>query len=804
MNKITLDIAGMTCANCSGGIEKALNKMDGVSKAIVNLATNQATIEYDNNITPANLIDKINSMGYTASEPQEIVEFDITGMTCANCSGGIERTLNAMEGVKSAIVNLAMENATITYTSPATPSQMIAAIEKQGFKAIPVTQKDYAEEIREKEHKKMRFDLILSAILTFPMMFGMILHMAGMDNALVHFLHNPWFQLVLTTIVQFYVGSRFYVGAYKALKNKSPNMDVLVALGTTSAYLLSIYNGFFLKTPTGVMPDLYFESSATIITLILLGKTLEQSAKGKTGEAIKKLMGLAAKTARVIRDGEEIDIPIEQVEIGDLIAVRPGESIPVDGIIVDGSASINESMLTGESIPVDKDVGDNVIGATINGLTSFVFRAEKVGADTTLSQIIRMVEQAQGSKAPIQQIADKVSGIFVPAVLAIALITLVGWWAITGDYQTALINAVSVLVIACPCALGLATPTAIMVGTGKGAENGILFKGGEFLENTSRINALMLDKTGTITYGKPDVTDVVPNEGYSKEDLLKYVASVERFSEHPLGDAIYQHTLKEKLTLPEANDFLSITGRGVSAIVNSKQVYVGARLLMEEQDVDYSSWVTTLEQLENDGKTAMLASIDGKIAGVIAVADIVRETSAKAVKELKDMGIDVYMITGDNKRTANAIGRQVGINEEHIFSEVLPSDKVSKVVWLQEKGFNVGMVGDGINDAPALATADIGLAVGTGTDIAIEAADVTLMRPDLVAIPAAMRLSRHTMRKIRQNLFWAFIYNTIGIPFAALGFLSPIIAGGAMAFSSVTVVLNSLSLKFFEPYKNKK
>lgn len=647
-------------------------------------------------------------------------------------------------------------------------------------------------------------ELIICIIVSAPLIIAMILGFLGVHNSITQVLHHEVFQLIVATPVQFVIGRRFYISAYHAIKNKSPNMDVLVVLGTTAAYLLSIYNGF-IADGTMVymgMKDIYFESSVTIITLILLGKYMEANAKGKTSGAIKKLMGLQAKTARVIRDKKEQDIPVGEVYPQDIVLVRPGEKIPVDGVIIEGSSSVDESMLTGESIPVDKRPGNPVTGATINKQGAFKFEATKVGSETALSQIVRMVEEAQGSKAPIQKIADKISGIFVPAVIVCAIITLVIWLAISGDFSEALIHAVAVLVIACPCALGLATPTAIMVGTGVGAGQGILIKGGEYLELACKVEAVVLDKTGTITKGKPALTDIVSLSSFSEEDIMRYAAAVEMNSEHPLGEAIYRYGKEHDVSLPEVTDFKSITGKGVSALIDGHRIDVGTRLLMTDisaRGMTAAAVEATLKRLEDDGKTAMILAIDQEVGGIIAVADVIKESSKAAIRQLSDMGIEVYMMTGDNGRTAQAIARQVGIT--NVLAEVLPEDKAAHVEALKKQGKVVAMVGDGINDAPALAVADVGMAIGTGTDVAMEASDITLMRGDLRSIGTALELSKKTMRKIKQNLFWAFIYNSIGIPFAAIGFLSPVIAGGAMAFSSVSVVTNSLSLRRFKGQK---
>ena len=724
----------------------------------------------------------------------------ITGMSCAACSARIEKRLSKLEGVKSVNVNLTTEKATVEYEpSQIKISDMIKVVESLGYgaeKAEKITQ-DREKAEREKEIMKLRITLIASIILSSPLVLAMILSMLSID---VPFLHNAYFQLAVATPIQFIIGFRFYKNAFYALKSKSSNMDVLISMGTSAAYFFSLYNVFFEPAKMGGMKDLYFEASAVIITLILLGKYFEAVAKGKTSEAIKKLMGLRAKTARVIRNGVEEDLPIDEVETGDVIVVRPGEKIPVDGKIIDGNSSIDESMLTGESLPVEKKSGDLCIGATINKFGTFKFEATKIGKDTVLSQIVKMVEDAQGSKAPIQKIADKVAGVFVPTVIGIAILTFCIWFFTTGDLTKSIVSAVAVLVIACPCALGLATPTAIMVGTGKGAENGILIKGGEHLETAYKLNAVVLDKTGTITKGKPEVTDILPLRGFNEQELLELASITEKNSEHPLGAAIYEDGKKRLGTVPDPDEFEAIPGRGVKAVYQGKTIFMGTRKLMLEMDIDIGTLNATLESLENNGKTAMLMAVDHKVEAVIAVADTLKETSKEAIEDLQNMGVDVYMITGDNQRTANAIAKQVGIT--NVLAEVLPENKAVEVEKLKKSGKVVAMVGDGINDAPALATADIGMAIGTGTDVAIEAADITLMRGDLRMIPAAIRLSRKTMQKIKQNLFWAFFYNIIGIPFAAFGFLNPMIAGGAMAFSSVSVVTNSLSLKRYNPGKD--
>jgi Cu+-exporting ATPase len=805
IQKETLKIAGMSCAACALRIEKGINKLDGVKSANVNFAVEKATVEYDTTLVNKQKVeDIITKFGYSIIKDEEKENkaiLKISGMSCAACSSKIEKKLSKLVGVSKAFVNLTTEKATIEFDpSQIKISDMIKAIEALGYKAEKAEEitQDKEKEQREKEIKGLKLTLIFAIILSSPLVLAMILSLLNID---VPFLHNQYFQLIIATPIQFIIGFRFYKHAFYALRSKSSNMDVLIAMGTSAAYFFSLYNVFFEPAKMGGMKDLYFEAAAVIITLILLGKYLEAVAKGKTSEAIKKLMGLAAKTARVIRDNVEEDILIEEVEVGDIILVRPGEKIPVDGVITEGNSSIDEAMLTGESLPVEKKPGDFVIGATINKHGAFKFETTKVGKDTALSQIVKMVEDAQGSKAPIQKIADKVAGIFVPVVLLISISTFLIWFFTTGDITKAIVSAVAVLVIACPCALGLATPTAIMVGTGKGAENGILIKGGEHLETAYKLNVVVLDKTGTITKGKPEVSDIILLGNLDKKEVLMLAAISEKNSEHPLGVAIYENGKKGFGNIEDPESFEAIPGRGVMTTIGDKTLYIGTRKLMTEKNIDIGSIETELVKLENDGKTAMLMAINEKIEAIIAVADTVKENSKEAIEELKRIGIEVYMITGDNLRTANAIAKQVGIT--NVLAEVLPENKAEEVEKLKAIGKIVAMVGDGINDAPALATANIGMAIGTGTDVAIEAADITLMRGDLRTIPAAIRLSRKTMNKIKQNLFWAFFYNIIGIPFAAFGFLNPMIAGGAMAFSSVSVVTNSLSLKRFNPMQSK-
>lgn len=711
--------------------------------------------------------------------------FAITGMTCANCSARVEKELKATEGVLEANVNLATEKATVQFDETLTAENLIQRVEAIGYGAILFddAHKQKIEQEKAAHLKKMKRDLILSAVLVAPLMIAMIAMLLGSHAGWVHFLHLPWVQLILVTPVQFGVGMRFYRGAYHALKTKAPNMDVLVAMGTSAAFALSVYNGFFNPYNS----DLYFESSGMIITLILLGKYLEQKAKTKTSDAIKQLMSLQAKTATIIVDSEEKEVPIETVQAGDLLRVRPGEQIPVDGKIVAGQTTIDESMLTGESLPVDKQIDDQVFGGTVNTTGSIQFNATQVGSMTVLSRIIRMVEDAQGEKAPIQQIADKISKVFVPTVLGIALLTLLATGLFTGDWQQAIVHSVSVLEIACPCALGLATPTAIMVGTGLGAKSGILIKGGGALEKIAHLTTIVLDKTGTITEGKPVVADF----DSSDPQALAYLTSLEQYSEHPLAKAIYQYGKEQTELLPVEN-FESLTGQGVTGTINGTSYFVGSKRGLKERNISFSK--ERVLALEEEGKTVMFLTDQERVLALISVTDQVKHSSKAAIDALHQLGINVKMLTGDNPQTARFIGAQVGLQESDIVAEVLPEDKAQVVKELQGKNESVGMVGDGINDAPALALADIGIAMGSGTDIAMETADITLMNSDLLSVEKSIRLSKLTLRKIKQNLFWAFLYNVIGIPFAALGFLNPIIAGGAMAFSSVSVLLNSLSL----------
>lgn len=792
----SMQIAGMTCAACANRIEKGLNKLEGVSEATVNFALEQATVTYDPaQVDVAKMEEKIRSLGYDTVK--ESADFEITGMTCAACAARIEKGLNKLPGVSHATVNLALETAHVEY-APGEVSipDIVAKVEMLGYGAAPKQEQAEAGDHRQKAIASQKRKVIAAAILTFPLLWAMVGHFSFTSFIWVPELFmNPWFQLALATPVQFILGRQFYVGAYKALRNKSANMDVLVALGTSAAYFYSLYLSYESLANSRVQTELYYETSSILITLILLGKLFEAVAKGRSSEAIKTLMGLQAKTALVRRNGQEISVPVEQVMVGDLIIVKPGEKIPVDGEVTEGFSSVDESMLTGESIPVEKRAGDQVIGATINKNGTLQFKATKVGRETALAQIIKVVEDAQGSKAPIQRIADQISGIFVPIVVGIAVLTFLIWYflASPGDFASALEKAIAVLVIACPCALGLATPTSIMAGSGRAAELGVLFKGGEHLEATHKVNTVVLDKTGTVTKGKPELTDVQVEQHVAEQDFLRWVAAAEKNSEHPLAEAIVTGIEHKGIKAPVSESFEAIPGFGIRAMVDGKEILVGTRKLMARYNVDAQSAFSEMNALEESGKTAMLAAVDGKYAGMVAVADTIKESSKQAVSRLQQLGIEVIMMTGDNTRTAKAIGSQAGIT--NVLAEVLPEGKAQEVKKLQEQRKRVAMVGDGINDAPALATADIGMAIGTGTDVAMEAADVTLMRGDLNSIVDAIQMSKKTMVNIKQNLFWALAYNVVGIPVAAFGYLAPWVAGSAMAFSSVSVVLNALRLQ---------
>ncbi|WP_040225623.1 heavy metal translocating P-type ATPase [Bhargavaea cecembensis] len=791
----SIQISGMTCAACATRIEKGLSKMDGVEQAAVNLALEKSSVKYDpSKMSEAELEKKIESLGYGVVKQK--AEFDITGMTCSACATRIEKGLNKMDGVSAANVNLALEKATISYNpSEVTVRDLIAKVEKLGYEAHPKQDETEPVDYREQHIKSQQRKFIASLILSLPLLWTMFAHFSFTSFMYVpDLLMNPWFQMALATPVQFIIGRQFYVGAYKALRNGSANMDVLVVMGTSAAYFYSLYQAI-VTAGTSHVPHLYFETSAVLITLILLGKLFEAKAKGRSSDAIKKLMGLQAKTATVLRDGTEREVPLDEVIVGDTILVKPGEKIPVDGEMLEGHTAVDESMLSGESLPVDKQAGDALFGSTINKNGFIKMTATKVGRDTALAQIIKVVEDAQGSKAPIQRLADKISGIFVPIVVGIAILAFIAWyfWVQPGDFTPALEVLITVLVIACPCALGLATPTSIMAGSGRSAEFGILFKGGEHLEQTQAVDTVVVDKTGTVTHGKPVLTDVRVADGQDEEKFLSLIGAAEKQSEHPLAEAIVNGIQEKGIELGNVQFFEAIPGHGVTATISGQGVVIGTRKLMQEYNIDVQSVLPVMEELERQGKTAMIAGINGEYAGMVAVADTIKETSVEAVKRLKDMGITVIMMTGDNERTAQTIGNEVGVDA--VIAEVLPEGKAKEVEKLQQQGKKVAMVGDGINDAPALATANVGMAIGTGTDVAMEAADITLIRGDLNSIADAILMSRKTMRNIKQNLFWAFAYNSLGIPVAAAGLLAPWVAGAAMAFSSVSVVLNALRLQ---------
>lgn len=798
---LVLPITGMTCANCVASVERNLKKEKGVESAVVNLSSERATIVFDPQLTqlPA-LIQRIQRAGYGIAEGE--AELAIKRMSDDNDARRLEKLLSAIEGVRDVRVNFINERAYLRYV-PTLVSQMDLrrAVSAAGFEVLETGgESEDAEALaRQNEIDQQKRLLIIGLIFTIPLfILAMSSDLGLLPMNIAHSTWIKWVMLSLALPVQFYVGWQYYVGAYKSLRNGSANMDVLVALGTSAAFLYSLPVTFGL-----ISGHVYFETAAVIIVLIKLGKLLEVRAKGHTSEAIKKLMGLRAKTAHIIRDGQEMEVPVEAVLVGDVVIVRPGEKIPVDGVVVEGRSSVDESMLTGESMPVDKNPGATVIGATLNKMGLIKFEATKIGKETALAQIIRLVEEAQGSKAPIQKLADQISAYFVPAVIIIALLTFAAWMLFApplpvntdvNEFTRALIVMVAVLVIACPCAMGLATPTAVMVGTGKGAENGILLKTSEALERAGQVKMIVLDKTGTITRGQPSVTDIVVRDSrFSENELLQLAASVEKGSEHPLGEAMVAEAGNRELKLVDPEGFSATAGHGVQAQVNNLHVVVGSPRMMSERGLDTSEINAEVSRLQSEGKTTILVAIDDQIVGAFGIADTVKEGSIEAIQQLHQMGIQVTMLTGDNLQTALAIAKQVGIDQ--VLAEVLPGDKAAQVKKLQAQGLVTAMVGDGVNDAPALAQADVGIAIGTGADVAMASAPVVLISGDLRGAARAIRLSRATMTTIRQNLFWAFIYNIILIPAAALGYLVPILAAGAMAFSSVFVVTNSLRLR---------
>jgi len=803
--RIDLPIVGMSCASCATTIQRGLADLKGVEKANVNLATSKATVLFQPQLVkPEEFISSVRKSGYEVGTAS--LELPIQGMDCASCVQKIEKTLLQTRGVTKAVVNLATERARIEYIPSETNLVEIKkVVESSGHKVLEFAPSEEVEDperlIREKEYKKLKIKFIVGLVLGILIFLGSSRHWFPWIPS---FLGNFYVLWVLATPVQFWIGWQFYRGAWGAFKHRNADMNTLIAVGTSAAYLYSVTATLF---PTffetgGIKPEVYFDTSALIIVLIILGRLLEARAKGQTSEAIKKLMGLQPKTARVIREEKEMDIPVEEVLVGDTVVVRPGEKIPVDGIVKEGKSAVDESMITGESIPVKKEPGDEVIGATINKTGSFKFQTTKVGKDTALAQIIKLVQDAQGSKAPIQRLADVISGYFVPIVISIAIATFVIWFNF-GPFPAltfALLTFVAVMIIACPCALGLATPTAVMVGTGKGAEKGILIKGGESLETAHKLDTIVFDKTGTLTKGEPEITDIVTINAYSEEEILKYSASAEKASEHPLGEAIIKRAGEKKIELHDPKNFNAIEGHGIEAEVDGKRVLLGNLKLMRKRQIAVRDLEGKAEELAGDGKTPMYVSLEGKAAGLIAVADTLKENSLQAVEKLKKLGLEVIMLTGDNKKTAQAIARKAGIDK--VLPEVLPEDKVHEIKSLQSGGRRVAMVGDGINDAPALAQADVGIAIGSGTDVAMEASDITLIKGDLRGVVSAIELSKRTIKVIKQNLFWAFFYNTAGIPIAAgvlypfFGILlNPIFASAAMAFSSVSVVSNSLRLR---------
>jgi len=807
--RMELAISGMHCASCVARVEKGLARLAGVKSASVNLASESASVEYDpNQVTPEDFISTVRDLGYDVKTQR--ISLPIQGMSCASCVLKVENALKAATGVVDASVNFGTEKADVTYIPGITGvSEFKKVVASAGNYQILEARQDEIEDVerqsRQRQLRALKHKVIVSAIGSILIMAGsmhrMISGLQGLDESLVRIV-----LFFMTTPIMLWAGSQFFKGAWSTLKHRTADMNTLVAVGTGTAYLYSTAITLFpnILAFQGAGQHVYFDTAVMIITLILFGRLLEARAKGKTSEAIRRLMGLKPKTARVIRDGKEQDIPIEDVVVDDRLVVRPGEHIPVDGTVVDGQSSVDESMITGESMPVLKKPEDDVVGGTINKTGSFTFKATRVGKDTVLAHIIRLVQEAQGSKAPIQRLADKIASIFVPTVIAIALVTFIVW-ALLGPppvLTRALLNFIAVLIIACPCALGLATPTAIMVGTGIGAEHGILIKGGESLETAHRITTVVFDKTGTLTHGEPVVTDIIPLAEHAKNEILRLAAAAEKRSEHPVGEAIVESAAQKGMAIPDPDMFESFPGMGVRAAVNLKEIRIGNLAFLEEYGIDTGTVREKMEELAAESKTGMIMTIDGKVSAILAVADTLKENASEVCRELTDMGIEVVLLTGDNHRTGEAIGRQLGVNR--VIAGVLPKAKAEEIKRLQSEGKTVAMVGDGINDAPALAQADVGIALGTGTDVAMETSDITLMTDDLRGVIRAIHLSQRTLRTIKQNLFWAFIYNVIGIPIAAgvlfpfFGILlKPVFAAAAMSMSSVSVVTNSLRLRRF-------
>ncbi|MDK7050527.1 copper-translocating P-type ATPase [Aerococcus sanguinicola] len=814
MTKTTYPITGMSCASCAQTIERAVSGMAGVDEANVNLATEQLTVTYDEErLKPQDIAAEVTDAGYHLELAEDKETFAITGMSCASCAQSIERAVSALDGVEAANVNLATEEMQVVYDSGQVSSQAIVqAVEETGYQAQTKSTVKRADkqEAKDTQIQGLWRRFIWSAVFALPLLYLAMGDMVGLPvpsflDPMAHPLAFALTQLALVLPVLI-LNREFFTTGFKALFKGHPNMDSLVALGTSAAVLYSLFSTWQISQGDGSYAmRLYYESAGVILTLITLGRYFENVSKGKTSEAIQKLMDLAPETARLVRDGQVVEGSVDQLQPGDILQVRPGEKIPVDGEIIKGQSAVDESMITGESMPVDKQVGDSVVGASINSNGSFQMKASKVGKDTSLAQIVRLVEEAQGSKAPIARLADKVSGVFVPVVIVLAVVSALAWWLIGGEsWNFAITILVSVLIIACPCALGLATPTAIMVGTGKGAENGVLFKSGDALETAQEVTTIVFDKTGTITEGKPVLTDLETYSELSPEDVLRLSASAEQGSEHPLAQAIIEGAQEADLTLEESDDFEALSGRGIRVRLDGQALYLGNAQLMAEQGVDTEAAAEQMDRLAAEGKTPMLLARNQELLGLVAVADTVKEDSQAAIQALHEMGLKVVMLTGDNRRTAEAIGRQVGIDQ--VISEVLPEDKTQQVAKLQGQDHKVAMVGDGINDAPALAQADVGIAIGSGTDVAIESADIVLMRSSLLDVPTSIELSRATIKNIKENLFWAFAYNVLGIP-VAMGvlhifggpLLNPMIAGAAMSFSSISVLLNALRLKGFKP-----